>query len=356
LALTACGKQAAAPDAARPVLTQLIAAGAGDETLVYSGEVRSRHEIPLSFRVGGKISARLVDNGRLVKAGDVLARLDPGDTALSLAAATAQLDLARAEQQRYRELHAKNFVSRAALDARESSFKSALAQTDLARNQASYTVLRAEHSGVIGLISAEVGQVVSAGQTVMRLARPDTMEVAIAIPESRMPDVRALKAAEISLWADNHARYRGSLRELSPVADPVTRTFAARVTINQPDAKVLLGMTASVRFSSPDGDQRVRVPLTAIFQQDAHPALWVVGGDRRVTLRPVTVAAYRENAAVLAGGARPGERIVVAGVHKLTAGERVQAVEQTNPLAAPSPVPASPTERTTDEKPTAAVP
>jgi hypothetical protein len=175
---------------------------------------------------------------------------------------------------------------------------------------------------VIGLIAAEVGQVVAAGQTVMRLARADTLEVAIAIPEGRMPEVRALGAAEVTLWADDKARYAGALREVSPVADPLTRTYAARVSIDQPDARVLLGMTAKLRFLRRDGSTRLTVPLTAIFQHDGKPALWIVGADGTVSLRPVAVASYREDTAVIESGARAGERIVVAGVHKLTAGER----------------------------------
>jgi RND family efflux transporter MFP subunit len=326
--LVACGKAPAPPEPPRPVLTRVLGDTAGDETLTYSGEVRSRYETPLAFRLPGKITARLVDAGAVVKAGQVLATIDPADRALSAAAAAAQLDLAAADLQRSRHLREKNFVSEAALDARETSYKAAKAQADLARNQASYTILKADQPGVIGLISAEVGQVVAAGQTVMRLARADTLEVAIAIPEGRMPDVRALGAAEVTLWADDKARYAGKLREVSPVADPLTRTYAARVSIDQPDARVLLGMTAKLRFLRRDGSTRLSVPLSAIFQHDGKPALWIVGADATVSLRPVAVASYREDTAVIESGARAGERIVVAGVHKLSAGERVHIVGQ----------------------------
>lgn len=333
--LVACGKEAPPPAPPRPVLTRVVGEIADEESLTYSGEVRSRYEAPLAFRLSGKISARLVDAGAIVKAGQVLARIDPADSALSAAAATAQLDLADADLQRFRNLREKNFVSQAALEARETSFKAAQAQAGLARNQSSYTVLKAEQAGVIGLISAEVGQVVAAGQTVMRLARADTLEVAIAIPEGRMPQVRALGAAEVTLWADSEARYAGTLREVSPVADPVTRTYTARVSIDQPDARVLLGMTAKVRFLRGAGGQRLSVPLTAIFQDAGRPALWVVGADQTVSLRPVAVAAYREDTALLDSGVEAGERVVVAGVHKLSAGEKVQLIAL--PDASPRP-------------------
>ena len=326
--LVACGKAPAPPEPPRPVLTRVLGDTAGEETLTYSGEVRSRYETPLAFRIPGKITARLVDAGAVVKAGQVLATIDPADSALSAMAAAAQLDLATADRQRFRQLREKNFVSQAALDARETSYKAAKAQAELARNQASYTVLKADKPGVIGLIAAEVGQVVAAGQTVMRLARADTLEVAIAIPEGRMPEVRALGAAEVTLWADDKARYAGALREVSPVADPLTRTYAARVSIDQPDARVLLGMTAKLRFLRRDGSTRLTVPLTAIFQHDGKPALWIVGADGTVSLRPVANASYREDTAVIESGASAGERIVVAGVHKLTAGERVHIIGQ----------------------------
>lgn len=329
LSLAACSKSPLPPEPLRPVLTAVLGERADDNASTYSGEVRSRYETPLAFRIGGKVAARLVDVGASVKAGDVLARLDPADSALSASAANAQLDLASADVRRYRELRAKNFVSQAALDAKETSFKSAKAQAELARHQSDYTVLRADRAGVVEALAAEVGQVVAAGQTVVRVARTDALEIAIAIPEARIP--QQLKNAEITLWADERASYQGVLRELSPVADALTRTYAARVTIVKPDSRVQLGMTAKVSFvaaKAPVETAQLAVPLAAIFQQDGQPALWIVGDDQTLSLRPVAVAAYGEQHAVLAGGVKAGERIVVAGVHKLTAGEKIKPVDQ----------------------------
>ena len=329
LLVCACSKVPLPAEPLRPVLTVVVGEGADDSAPTYSGEVRSRYETPLGFRIGGKITARLVDVGARVKAGEVLARLDPADSALSANAANAQLDLASADLARYRELRSKNFVSQAALDAKETTFKSAKAQAELARNQSDYTALRADHAGVVEAVAAEVGQVVAAGQTVVRVARTDTLEVAVAIPEARLPE--KLKDAEITLWADEQASYHGVLRELSPAADAATRTYAARVSIIKPDSRVLLGMTAKVRFLADKASTepaRLAVPLAAIFQQDGLPALWIVADDQTLSLRPVTVAAYGEQHAVLAGGVKAGERIVVAGVHKLTAGEKIKPVDQ----------------------------
>ena len=188
------------------------------------------------------------------------------------------------------------------------------------------------HYGVIDQIVAEAGQVVAAGQPVMRHSRSDTPEAAIAVPESRVPALRLRQNAEIGLWANEQAAYRGLLRELSPVADPATRTYAARVTILNPDERLRLGMTARVRFlsdgASPAPAARFSVPLTAIFQQAGSPAVWVVGADQGLSLRPVTVAAFGDKFAELSAGLAAGERIVVAGVHKLAAGEKIKAVDQ----------------------------
>lgn len=250
---------------------------------------------------------------------------------LTAASADAQLLLADAEARRYRELRTKNFVSQAALDAKETAFKAAQAQANLAHNQSAYTVLKADQAGVVGVVAGEVGQVVSAGQVVFRLARLDTLEVAIAIPEMRMPEVRALGNAEVTLWTDDKARYKGVMRELSPVADPVTRTYAARVSILEPDARVLLGMTANVHFRRAGSNVRLTVPLTAIFQKDGKAALWVVNADQTLSLRAVEVAAYGETSALLKSpaGVTAGERIVVAGVHKLSDGEKIRIAEAT---------------------------
>ena len=338
--LTGCGQHEAPARPARPVLTAVVQLATTSVATQYTGEIRSRYETVLAFRIGGKIAARLVDAGAVVKAGDVLARLDASDTALTMVSAQAQLDLAKAEVQRYRELRRKNFVSQAALDAKETAYTAAQAQADLAANQSAYTVLRAERAGVISQVNVEVGQVVTPGQAVMRLSRVDTPEVAVAIPESRIRQVRAHKRAEVTLWSEEKARYAAELRELSPVADAATRTYAARVAIKQPDERILLGMTANVIFTDSSDDNRteandeaarVTIPLTAVFQKNGKPAVWVVGADQQLTLRPVEVVAFNEAAAILRGGVQPGERIVVAGVHKLAAGEKIKAVDRATP-------------------------
>jgi len=325
LLLAACSEKPVPPAPPKLVRTLVVgttdAAGARD----YSGEVRARYETPLGFRIGGKITARLVDAGARVKAGQPLARLDPADAALQSAQAEANRALAEADARRYRDLRGRNFVSAAALDAKETALKAADAQAGLARNQSAYTTLTADHDGIVAAVLAEPGQVVAPGQPVLRIARDGEREVAIALPERDVAGLKTGAAAEIGLWASTGKTYRGRLRELAPAADPATRTFPARVAVLDADADLALGMTAGVRFVADDaGPKPPVVPLVALYQQESAPAVWVVGADQTVTLRKVRVSAYTDAGAVVAEGLAPGERIVAAGVHKLTAGEKVR--------------------------------
>ncbi len=341
LLLAACGGEPAPKEPPRRVAVHVVNLGNADESANYSGEVRPRIESALSFRVGGKIAARLVQVGDSVKAGQVLARLDPADVELNAAAARAQLaaaeserSLAKADLERYRELRGKNFISQSALDAREATAKSAQgrweaaqAQAGLARNQSGYAALLADASGVVATIQAEVGQVVAAGQPVLSVARPGEKEVAIAVPENRVGDLRQASDIRVSLWADSKHEFHGRIREISPTADPVTRTYAVRVTINDADDNVRLGMTANVLLRRPGTTASALLPATAIFQSGNAPAVWVIKADQRVELRPVTVGAFREDGVLVLSGLGQGEQVVAAGVHKLIAGEAVRPAD-----------------------------
>lgn len=328
--LSGCGKESV-PSARieQPALTQVVGAVAPDSGNVYSGEIRARHETQLGFRIGGKIIERLVDAGARVKSGQVLARLDPADSSLQASSAQAQYQLAVADAERYRELRSRNFVSQSALDAREAALKAAAAQAGLSGNQTEYTVLRADHAGVVAATLAESGQVVSAGQPVLRLAQDGEREVAIAIPETQFAKLKVGMPADVALWSEKNeaAHFSGRLRELSPAADPASRTYAARVALSGAGARAALGMTAQVRFKSTGKSDQLIVPLPAIFQQGDQAAVWIVAADRSISLRKVEVAAYLDNGAVIASGVAAGERIVSAGVHKLSAGEKIRIIE-----------------------------
>ena len=346
--ITACSRHEPPPPTPRAVIAQVVGARPAEGANVYSGEVRARHENDLAFRVGGKVVARYVDVGATVKKGAELARLDPQDAQLNvesarsqLAAAEADHALAKAELARYRDLYAKQYVSKAVLDARENAFNTtkarleqARAQAQVARNQSSYTTLVAETDGVITAVNVEAGQVVSSGQAVLRFARPEEKEVAINVPETRLGELRDGNLVAVALWAAPDKPYVGRVREIAPNADPATRTFMAKITIVDPDVAVKLGMTANVLLGERAGAEVITLPLTALTQVDGKPAVWVVDPQTsKVNLRPVAIGAYREDGVTVRDGLRPGEVVVTAGVHKLLPGETVRVMSET--LASP---------------------
>lgn len=333
LLLAACGNKAAdsIPEPVRPALVQKVVPAQGSALNIFSGEIRARYETDMAFRIAGKIAAREVDVGTAVKPGTVLARLDPADAGLQLNQSEAQRALAEAEVRRYRELRAKNFISQSALDVRETEFKSVAAQTDIARNQAAYAVLRADKAGVVTMVNAEPGQVVTAGQTVVRLARPEEPEVVIDIPENRLQEFRAAKQISVVLWSTPGKRYPGRVRELSPVADAATRTFTARISVLEPDAGLRLGMTANVIIGNDAGQEVFVLPLSSLTRIDGKPAVWVFdAASQTVIPRAVTISNYGSDDHVsITGGLKTGEMVVTAGVHKLLAGQKIRPVSAT---------------------------
>lgn len=340
--LAACSGEAPPPATARDVLVQSVG-GASTHTGVYTGEIRARHEIDLAFRVGGKLASRLVDAGTEIKAGQPLARLDPADLQLAASAARAQLaaaesdfSTARAERERYAGLLAQKFVSQAAFEAKENARNSAQARLEQARaqnqissNQSAYGTLSSEFPAVVTGVLAEAGQVVSAGQAVLRIARPEEKEVAIAVPESRLAEIRTARNIMVNLWTDPAKVLRGELRELSPAADPATRTYAARIRIIDAPQELRLGMTARVALDGAP-EPTLLVPLGAVLDQGHGPLVWVVVNGK-TEARPVKVARFQENGAVIAEGLKTGEQVVIAGANKLAAGQAVKPRTATPP-------------------------
>lgn len=341
-----CGKAVPPPEAPRPVLVQAVRYGSADQAAAYPGEVRARHEADLAFRIGGKMIARLVDVGAAVKKGQVLARLDAKDVLLSAQAAQAQLSAAEtdyrfaaAELKRTRSLLEQRFISQSAFDAKRNVYKvaaaavaQARAQQAVAGNQAGYADLVANDDGVITAISAEVGQVVAAGQAVMRLAQPAQKEVWISVPESRVAELRQAADLAAHLWAAPDRFYSAKVREISPSADPVMRTFQVKLALPDADDAVRLGMTANVLLRRDGGKAVAKVPLSALGSLDGKPVLWIIDDKGQVRPQAVDVSEYRQDGAIIRSGVKDGDRVVIAGVHKLTAGEKVE------PRAAPATV------------------
>jgi RND family efflux transporter MFP subunit len=348
--LAACGPQAPAPEVVRPVMLTQVSLGDAAGTAVFAGEVKPRHEADLSFRIGGKLVSRAVDVGARVKKGQVLARLDPSDVGLQAEAAKAQvaatateMRFAQAEYERYQNLFREKFISASALDAKRNAFEAnrakheqAKAQLAVAQNQASYAALLANEDGVVTAVNAEPGQVVTAGQPVVRLARESEREVAISVPENRVGEVTSAKELVVALWANPGRTYRARVREVAPAVDPATRTFAVRVTILDADASVQWGMTANVGVVGAGVGNAALLPLTSIYHQDGKPAVWRYDPvSQKVSLAPVAIGQYREDGVVVTAGVGNGDWVVTAGVHKLIPGQVVK------PYAAGSSTPPS---------------
>ena len=209
----------------------------------------------------------------------------------------------------------------------QARVEQARSQLSSAENNLAYTDLRADSAGVVTAVQAEVGQVMAQGQGVARLARTDELEILVGVPEHRLKAVREAQGASFELWSDPGRRFAARLRELSPSADPATRTYPARFTVLEKPDFIGLGMTATLSFDRPDGRPVAEVPLSAIFQQGKQPAVWVV--DRTsgtVSLRPVTIARWRNDTAAIADGVHDGDLVATAGVHKLEEGQRVKPV------------------------------
>lgn len=341
LALAACSdKQERAEDISPVTVVKVVPSGA-DQDVRYTGDVRARYETVLGFRVPGKIVAREVEVGSRVKRGQMLARLDPSDFRLNIEAAGSQLAAAQAdhlqakdELARYRNLYEQKFVSAAEIDRRQNAYnvakarlEQAQAQLGVAQNQSSYTGLRADQDGTITTIGAEVGQVVGAGQEVMRLARLDEKDVVINVPESRLDAVKASGEVSITLWAQPGAKFAGRIREISPSADPVTRTYTVKVTLLKASPAVQLGMTANVLLGAQGASPVIRLPLSALYQQGQQPAVWIVDpATSALVLTPVGVARYTQEAVEISSGLKADDVVVRAGVHKLRAGQKVRVL------------------------------
>ena len=341
LVLAACARQPEQKaEEVRPVRVLKIGATPATRSFELAGEVRARHETRLAFRVGGKIVARLVDIGAIVRPGQPIARLDASDFALAAASARAQVasaeaerDLAAADHGRYKELREKNFISRAeyerranALSTTQARLEALRAQYRQAANQAAYAVLAADTAGVITALEAEAGQVVTPGQTVARLARQGDKEIAIAVPESQREFIEHATDFSVTLSALAGKSWKGRLRELSPAADPVTRTYAARVTVLDAGGDVEWGMSARVTALANGGEAKIEVPVAALYARGDQPQVFVVNGEGTVKPRAVQTAGIAGERVVIASGLNPGDLVVAAGAQLLRPGQRVRVM------------------------------
>jgi RND family efflux transporter MFP subunit len=334
--LAACGQAEADPRTAAP-LVRVASAGMGDGAdYEFTGTVGARVQSDLGFRVAGKVVARLVDAGQVVRRGQPLMRIDPTDYRLAaqasagaVAAARARAVQTSADEERYRELLPRGFVTGSAYDQRKAAslaaraeLAAAEAEARVSRNDASYTVLVADADGTVTETLAEPGQVVGAGQTVVRLARSGPREAIVALPETLRPVLGTVAPARTYSGLVGTAQ----LRQLSDAADPATRTFEARFVLTGAPATAPLGSTITIGLSAPGRRANITVPLAAIYDRGRGPGVWIIDGrgGPKVSWRPIKLAAIGEETAVVSAGLRPGERFVALGAHMLHQGQAVR--------------------------------
>ena len=340
IAVTVAGCDEPAPPApqVRPVRTVTVEHRAEGETVSLTGHVRARDQGSLAFRIDGRVVERPVNVGDAVRAGQAIARLDPlnqenmlRSAQANLSAAEAVLTQARQTFWRQQELLRQGWTPRArfddaqqALQTAEAQVSSTQAQLSIAQDHLGYTVLRADAAGSITATGAEAGEVVRAGQMIAQLAQEGGRDAVFDVPEGLIRTAPRDPVVQITLGDDPRITATGRLRELSPQADPVTRTFQVKVGVVDPPEAMRLGSTVTgrIQLAAPAG---VQLPATALTEANGRPAVWVFDpASQSVALRNVDVARYDPESIVVSQGLEPGEVVVTAGGQVLRPGQRVR--------------------------------
>lgn len=320
------------------VRTITVGAAAESGSKTYPGEVRGRYESSLAFQVAGKINARYVNIGDRVTAGQVLMTIDPKDVLQNVEAAEAALSAAVSSQQlaadnarRYGSLYQSGAVSQAVydsylvqLDAADAQLRQAQAQTSVSYNQLEYTRLRSDADGVVASLSGEIGQVTAAGTPMATVVKSGAYEVQIFVPESSLKEIKLGEAAAVTLWALPDIQLQGTVAEIAPMADSVTRTYRVRVALDKLPEAVKLGMTAKVVLATAEpAAGTFIVPASALYQVNGKTQLWLAR-DNKAVLADVSVKNYRQNQLLVTGGLRPGDTVITAGLAKLTENQEIR--------------------------------
>jgi multidrug efflux system membrane fusion protein len=354
--LGACSKPAAVPEPVRAVRTLTVGVGQTGGAVDYAAEVRARVESRLAFRVAGKMISRAAALGDTVRAGQVLARLDPLDLQLGQEAARSAVQSARvnheqalADFKRFKDLRDQGFISAAELERRDNALKAAQAQLEQAQaqagvqvNQARYSTLVADVGGVVTAVEAEPGAVLTIGSVVLRLAQDGPRDVVFSVPEDQVGAIRAMQghsgALQVRLWGAEATPLPAAVREVAAAADPATRTFLVKADLGKAVAR--LGQTATVSVALPPVPGVVKLPLAAVFEQQGKSNVWLLDKTTMtVRAQPIAVGGAEGNQILVAGGLVPGQFVVSAGVHVLTPGQKVV-------LYGAAPVPAGATSST----------
>ncbi|MEH2522562.1 RND family efflux transporter MFP subunit [Bradyrhizobium sp. AZCC 2176] len=326
-----------------PMVRLATAARVNGSERGFTGVIGARVQSNLGFRVAGKIVERLVNTGQQVKAGEPLMRIDETDLRLAVtakrnavAAARASVVQTDADEQRYAKLVSNGWASRqryeqakAALDTAEAQLATAEADARVAENEATYSVLLADADGTVVETLGEPGQVVSAGQTVIRIAKAGPREAVVALPETIRPAIGSVAEASVYGAADGR-RYTAHLRQLSDSADAQTRTYEARYVLDGEAAAAPLGATVTIRLASQASQPEVQVPLGAVLDDGRKTGVWVLdSANSTVRFQPVKLVRVSSETAVISG-LSSGDPIVSLGAHLLHEGARVRTASENN--------------------------
>lgn len=338
LVLQACSKPVPAGEPVRAVKVITVGLDAMQSGAEYAGEVRSRVESRLGFRVSGKLLRRNAELGQHVRAGELLAQLDPQDFKLAadcaraqVAAAATNRDLALADYKRYKDLREQNFISAAELERRDTALKAGQAQVDQAQaqlaslgNQTGYANLVADVAGVVTSVDAEPGQVLAAGTPVLRIAQDGARDVVFSVPEDKVGKLKVGSQVQVQAWAAEKSA-TATVREVAASADPVTCTFMVKVGLSGPETWPL-GATVTVlpRALDRSGPPVLKLPTSALQHDGEKAAVWVLEkATMTVRLQPIVIATADGNEIVVAQGLEPGMQVVSVGAHVLNPGQKV---------------------------------
>jgi RND family efflux transporter MFP subunit len=322
----------------RPVRTQVVEITEWKNPGTAIGEIKPRYEADIGFRIAGKMAARTVDIGSVLEKGTAIASIDSTNekNAVAIAetdvkGAQAELADATAQERRQRELLQHGYATQASYDSVERRLKLATARlesTELSRKDAierlSYTELHSDEAGVVTAVGAQPGQIVAAGQMVVHVARTGVKEAEFKVSERVLRSVPPDTSIEVTLLSDPKVKVLGHLREVGTTADPVTRTFAVRISLSDPPEAMRFGATVQGQVILNETGI-IQLPSSALFRSDNRPSVWVFDPlSSSVNLRPVTVLRYEEDRVLLTEGLSSGERVVTAGVQKLFPGMKVR--------------------------------
>lgn len=328
----------------RPVKVFRVAANAAAHRTLYAGEIRPRFETTLSFRVAGKITARPVEIGDTVQKGQLLAKLDASDFQLAVQALQAQIksavaerDFAKEDLTRYRELLVQKVISPPDFDRHQTLYTNAQervaaleAQLKQTLNQQQYTELTADRTGVVTALLVEKGQVIAAGQPVVKLAQLDEKEIHFDIPEQRIAQIKPEQQVAVTLWSDDKHPFKAKIREISAAADSISRTYRIKATLLEGQETARLGMTATVWLAE-DKTEQIAVPLSAVFTTQDQPAqqkVWIVDeAKQQVKAVPVQMGVALADELTTVSGLKAGQLIVSAGVQRLKEGQSVRYLD-----------------------------